>query len=73
MKTKEQVLEQTYMSAYDLKIVIPELGINACTKFISEVQEEMKQKGYYIVPTKKKLALTSLVKERLGINEKEIK
>ena len=67
MKTKEEVLEQIYMSAKDLKILIPNLGVNKCVEYIKDVQEEMKEKNYFIPRTKEKLALTKLVKKKFGI------
>lgn len=67
IKTKEEILEQTYMSAEDLKILIPSMGINNCTNFIKETIKEMQDKNYFIPRTKKYLALTKLVKKKLGI------
>ena len=42
MKTKEEIFEQSYISAKDLKMLIPSLGINRCVKYINDVQEEIK-------------------------------
>lgn len=67
MKTKEEILNQVYMSVRDLKTLIPELGINKCTEYIKEIVEEMKSKGYLVPETKKYLALTKLVRKRFGI------
>ena len=67
MKTREDVLKQDYMSAKDLKIIIPSLGVNKCTKYIKEVQEEMKLKNLFIPETKEYLALTKLVRKKFGI------
>lgn len=69
MKTERQVLNQMYVSAEDLKILIPTMGIKARAKFINEVREQMKEENYYIPVGRTKLALTKLVKERL-LNEK---
>lgn len=66
MKTKEEILEQLYVSAKDLKILIPTIGINGAKKAIKEIQEEMKEKGYFVPETKTLLALTKLVKKRFG-------
>ena len=66
MKTKEEILNQTYLSATDLKILIPTLGINKCIKYIKETRVEMEEKGYFIPETKPYLALTKLVKKKFG-------
>ena len=47
MKTKEEILEQPYITAKDLKILIPNLGINKCVEYIKMIQEEMKEKNYF--------------------------
>lgn len=67
MKTKEEIFEQSYISAKDLKMLIPSLGINRCVKYINDVQEEMKEKGFFVPETKEKLALTKLVRKKFGI------
>ena len=68
MKTKEEVLNQLYVSAKDIKTLIPGLNINKCRDLIDEIQEEMKEKKLYIPPsTKPKRALTKLVRKKLGI------
>lgn len=67
MKTKEEVLEQTYISVEDLKVLIPEMGETNRTNFIKEVMEEMEQKNLFVPRTKKYLALTKLVRKKLGI------
>lgn len=67
MKTKEEILDQLYINAKDLKILIPNLGINKCVKYIKELQNEMKKKGYFVPETKEYLALTKLVKKKFGL------
>ena len=68
MKTKEEILNQTYMTAKDLQVLIPKLNIVRCREFIDEIIEEMRSKNLYIPPsTKPKRALTKLVVKRLGI------
>lgn len=66
MKTREEILNQDYMSAKDLKIIIPNLGVNKCVEYIRMIQGEMKEKGYFIPQTKEYLALTKLVKKKFG-------
>lgn len=67
MKTKEQILEQSYMTANDLKQLIPTMGINRCIDCIKEIQDEMEAKGYYVPKTRPFVALTKLVRKKLGI------
>lgn len=67
MKTKEEIFNQIYMNAKDLKILIPSLGINKCVEYIKDVQKEMKEKGYFVPETKQYLALTKLVKKKFGL------
>ena len=68
MKTKEEILDQLYISPQDLKILIPALGIDKCRLLIDEIRDEMENKKYYIPPsTKPKLALTKLVRKKMGI------
>ena len=66
MKTKEEILNSEYITAKDLKIIMPTLGINRCQNYISEIRKEMQEKKYIVPQTKPYLALTSLVKKRFG-------
>ena len=67
MKTKEQVLNQLYISPQDLKILIPELGINNCLQIIKSIREEMRKKNIFVPNSKPLLAQTKLVVKILGI------
>lgn len=67
MKTKEEILNQLYVSAQDIKILMPSVSINVCRQYVDLIREEMKQDGLFIPGTKPRLALTKLVKKRLGI------
>lgn len=66
-KTKEEILNQTYLSPQDLKALMPTLGIDKCRNYISLVRAEMEQKGYYVPETKPRLALTKMVRKKFGI------
>lgn len=66
MKTKEEILNQTYMTADDLKQLMPTLGINKCRNYINDAQAEMQEKGYFIPQTTPRLALTKLIKKKFG-------
>lgn len=66
MKTKEEILDQLYISPQDLKMLIPKLGINKCTEYIKDVRLEMQDKGYFVPQSRPLLALTKIVKKRCG-------
>ena len=66
MKTKEEILQQAYMSANDLKVIIPSLSITTCVEYIKMVQEDMKEQNYFIPTGKTYLALTKLVRKKFG-------
>lgn len=67
MKTKEEVLEQLYISPQDLKILIPTLGNKNCLDIIKEIREEMEMKKLYVPKSKPLLAQTKLVRKKFGI------
>jgi len=63
----KEVLDKLYLSANDVKQLIPTLSIDKCRKLIDESREEMKQKKYFVPQSKPRLALTKIVKKKLGI------
>jgi len=65
--TKEEILDQLYLSPQDIKKLVPTLSMDLCRKFIDEARAEMKEKNYYVPETKPKLALTKIVKKLMGI------
>jgi hypothetical protein len=67
MKTKEEILEQLYISPKDIKTLVPSLGMEICREFIDLARNEMKEKGYFVPETKPKLAITKIVKKMIGI------
>ena len=67
MKSNDEILNQLYISANDLQILIQPMGRTTAIKYIKEIQEEMKEKGLYVPNTRTKLALTKLVRKRFGI------
>lgn len=67
MKTQEEVLNQLYVTAKDLKILMPTVSLDKCSKYIEMIQAEMKEKNFFIPETKPRLALTKLVRKRFGI------
>lgn len=64
---KNEILNKTYMSAKDLKELMPEIGLDTCRKYILEIRKEMEEKGYLVPEGKTKLALTKLVVKKLGL------
>ena len=58
MKTKEEILEQLYITPQDLKILIPELGINNCIKVIKQMREEMEKRNMFVPNSRPLLALS---------------
>ena len=67
MKTKDEILNQLYISAQDLKILIPTMGIQNCVNVIKEIREEMKIKKLFVPQSKPLLAQTKLVRKKFGI------
>lgn len=67
MKTKDEILSQLYISAQDLKILIPTMGIQNCVNVIKEIREEMKIKKLFVPQSKPLLAQTKLVRKKFGI------
>ena len=67
IKTKEDILNQLYMSPQDLKILMPTMGIDNCRNCIANAIHIMREKNMYVPDTKPKLALTKVVKKMLGI------
>ena len=66
MKTKQEILDQTYLSAIDLKVIMPHIGLNKCRKYIEETIEEMKVKKLYVPEGKTKIALTKMLRKKFG-------
>jgi hypothetical protein len=66
MKTKQEILDQTYLSAKDLKVIMPHIGLNKCRKYIEETIEEMKEKKLYVPEGKTKIALTKMLRKKFG-------
>ena len=66
-KTKEEILSQTYITAKDLKILIPDLGINKCVKYIRNIVDEMKEKNMFVPAGAADLAHIKLVKKKFNL------
>ena len=67
MKNREEILNQDYLTANDLKELVPTLGKEYCLQIIDLVRAEMEKKGYFVPKTKPRIALTKMVKKKLGL------
>ena len=56
-----------YLTIKDLQKVVPNLSYRKALKIINEARGIMKERNYLIPETKKKIALTKIVYEMLGI------
>lgn len=72
-KTLEEILDQEYLSAKDMQVVIPNWGYNTARKYIARIREKMEELHYYVPSGKTKVALTRLIKEDLGIKRSKKK
>lgn len=64
---KEEILSQDYMTADDLKKLIPTMGRANCTKEIKILIEELRGKGYFIPKTKPYIVPTEEVIKKFHI------
>lgn len=65
-KTIDDVLNQTYMSAYDLQIIMPTLTYANALKYIKKAREVMKQKNLIVPIGQTKVALVKVVRDQFG-------
>lgn len=66
MKTKQEILEQTYMTVKDLK-QITGLGLTRCQNIMRELREDAKEEGYFIPVERTILVPTKIVKKKFKI------
>lgn len=66
---KQEILSQDYMTAEDLKKLIPTMGRANCTKEIKKLIEELEAKGYYIPKTKPYIVPTEEVVKKFHIKK----
>lgn len=62
----EEIKNKDYINANELMQIIPNLTYDNAIKYINEVREDMKNKGYCIPISRPKVALTKLVKKKFG-------
>lgn len=66
-KTTKEILDQQYMSANDLILVIPTMSYSSALEYIKRIRSMMKDKNYYVPHGKTLIALTWMIKKDLGI------
>lgn len=62
----EEIKSKDYITAKDLMQLIPNLTYSNAIKYINEIQNEMKEKGYCVPIARPKVALTKLIKKKFG-------
>lgn len=67
MKTAEEIKKQDYITAEELRILVPGLGKESALSIIKTTKKEMEEKGYYVPKVRPFVALTKLVKKKLGL------
>lgn len=67
MKTREEILQQDYITAKDMQVLIPNLTYDMALSYIRMLQDEMEQKKYFVPKTKEKIVLTKLFKKKFGL------
>ncbi len=65
-KTKEEVLNQLYVSAYDLQVIFPTMGYESALDYIKQIRKKMENKNLFVPQGKTKLALLSIIKKDCG-------
>lgn len=64
---EKEVLNQSYITAKDLMIIIPKLSYKRALQYIENFRVEMEEKGYFVPEGRTKVALTKLVKKKFGL------
>ncbi len=67
MKTVKEILDQEYVNAKDLQILIPGMSYSGALKYLKRIKAEMSKKNYYIPEQRTIVVLTKLVVKDLGI------
>ena len=61
-----KVLNQKYLTAKDLMLIIPKLTYQRALGYIDNAREEMKEKGYFVPEGRTKVALTKIIRDKFG-------
>lgn len=64
---EKEILNQSYITAKDLMVIIPRLSYKRALKYITDFRTEMQEKGYFVPEGRTKVALTKLVKKKFGL------
>jgi hypothetical protein len=64
---KNEILSQDYMTADDLKKLIPTMGKGKCLTYIKELIKELESQGYFIPKTKPYIVPTDEVIKKFHI------
>ncbi len=65
-KTKDEILDQLYLSANDLQALIPTMTYATALKYIKQTREEMKEKKLFVPEGQTKVALTKIIRKNFG-------
>lgn len=67
IKDRNEILEQVYVSADDLEVLMPGVSYGQRLTLIKEIRNEMKQKNLYLPQGRTLVASTRLLKKKCGI------
>lgn len=67
MKTKEEILNQIYITSNDLKLLVPTLGKGRCIEIVKELRNDMEKEGMYVPKSKPLLASVKVFKKKFKI------
>ena len=67
MKTKEEILNQIYITSNDLKLLVPTLGKGRCVEIVKELRSDMEKEGMYVPKSKPLLASVKVFKKKLYV------
>ena len=62
-----QIKKKDYITAEELRILVPGMGIHTALELIKEIRKDMENQKLYVPKCKPYLALTRLVIEKLGL------
>lgn len=63
---KKNILDQPYLTAKDISNITG-VCIRKAREYVVDIQQEMRNKGYFVPETKEKVILTKIFKEKFGI------
>ncbi len=66
-KNSSEILDQVYVSADDLEILMPSASYKQRLTLIKEIRDEMKERNLFVPGGKTLLASTKILKKKCGI------